>query len=280
MRKIEKAFCHLNLQRMNQGKPQQWAKPFPNEEIIKSQPLVVDTYDELVGNVARIMHYNRALLMFFRGQSKDHTYNDRSTILASIFRDKPGDKKRNIKERFEILQKKTKMAIQVLRSQEVRFAGTRLVERYPEIAWALLQHYEICDTPLLDITHSLHVACSFALDKNKGDKGIIYMLGMPWQTDAMGYNSNEELLNLRLLNACPPSALRPFFQEGYLAGPFPNFNLDYPNRRVQFDFNRRLIAKFEIPNNESFWGEGFNMIPQGKLYQKEDKILKILETIK
>jgi hypothetical protein len=61
-----------------------------------------------------------------------------------------------------------------------------MLNKYPEIAWSLLQHYEICDTPLLDLTHSLHVSCSFAFDSNEGETGIIYVLGMPWQTDAIG----------------------------------------------------------------------------------------------
>ena len=154
-----------------------------------------------------------------------------------------------------------------------------MVNSYPEIAWALLQHYEKCDTPLADLTHSLHVACSFAFDRNTGSTGIVYVLGMPWQNDAIGYNSFEEVVNLRLLNVCPPSAQRPFFQEGYLAGPFPNYKLDDPSRSNQFDFNRRLLAKFEIPISEKFWGEDFKKIPPKKLYQNDDKILKLLEPI-
>lgn len=280
MKKIPSAFCHLNLQRMNEGKPSDWAKPTRNEDIIKSFPLHVETYDDLVIYVARIMHYNRGRLIFFRGQSKDHLIKGQSSVLPTIYRQKSGEKKRNLQLRFELLKQKSDELIKILNSEKVRFAGTRLVERYPEISWALLQHYEICDTPLLDITQSLHVACSFAFDKNHGDKGIIYMLGMPWQTDPIGYNSNEELLNLRLLSACPPSALRPFFQEGYLAGPFPNFRLNSPKRITQFDFNRRLIAKFEIPISEDFWGSGFNRIPESKLYQKSDKILRLLERLK
>jgi len=134
---------------------------------------------------------------------------------------------------------------------------------------------------LLDITQSLHVACSFAFDRNSGGTGIIYVLGMPWQTDAIGYNAFEELINLRLLSVCPPQAQRPFFQEGYLAGPFPNFQLDNPARRNQFDFSRRLIAKFEIPvDNEAFWGEGFSIIPRSKLYPADDNIMEICDSIR
>jgi hypothetical protein len=156
-----------------------------------------------------------------------------------------------------------------------------MLNKYPEIAWSLLQHYEICDTPLLDLTHSLHVACSFAFDRNEGEFGIVYVLGMPWPTDAISYNTYEELVNIRLLSVCPPQAQRPFFQEGYLAGPFPNYQINDPDRVNQFDFARRLIAKFEIPiRNLNFWGIGFSRIPSEKLYQANDLVKNICEELK
>ncbi len=281
MRKIEKAFCHLNLEtEKNSGRLRDWAKPFRNEEIISSEPMTVQTYDELVGYVARILHYNRQFLIFYRGQGREYKNNEgHTTILPSIFRENKDKKPRQLKGRFDILKQKSEELIKVFRSAKIPFAGTRMVNSYPEITWALLQHYEKCDTPLADLTHSLHVACSFAFDRNTGRTGIVYVLGMPWQTDAIGYNSYEELVNLRLLNVCPPSAMRPFFQEGYLAGPFPNYKLDDPKRSNQFDFNRRLLGKFEIPITEDFWGEGFGRIRREKLYQGEDKILMLLEPI-
>lgn len=281
MRKIEKAFCHLNLEtEKNSGRIKDLAKPFRNEEIISSEPMKVQTYDELVGYVARILHYNRQYVVFYRGQGREYKNDEgHATIPPSIFRENKDKKPRQLKGRFDILKQKSEELIRVFRSAKIPFAGTRMVNSYPEITWALLQHYEKCDTPLADLTHSLHVACSFAFDRNTGSTGIVYVLGMPWQTDAIGYNSYEELVNLRLLNVCPPSAMRPFFQEGYLAGPFPNYKLDDPKRSNQFDFNRRLLAKFEIPITEDFWGEGFGMIRHEKLYQGGDKILKLLEPI-
>ena len=30
------------------------------------------------------------------------------------------------------------------------------------LRWSILQHYEICDTPLLDVTQSIRIAASFA----------------------------------------------------------------------------------------------------------------------
>lgn len=243
--------------------------------------MVVQTYDELVSKVARILHYNREYVMYYRGQSKDYLDSYLKTIISpSIFRKKKDGIPRNLKHQFDLLKSKSVELLSLFYGGNITFAGTHLIKKYPEIAWSLLQHYEICDTPLLDLSHSLHVACSFAFDRNSGNTGIVYVLGMPWQTDAIGYNSFEEIVNLRLLNVCPPSAKRPFFQEGYLAGPFPNYKLDDPKRSNQFDFNRRLIAKFEIPIEKSFWGDGFDKILPEKLYQKDDKILNLLKVLK
>lgn len=281
MRHISPSFSHINLE-LKKDKPSNddWAKARPLDEVLKSAPKRVETYDDLVKDVAQILHRNRNYVLFYRGQSNDYKTEGKTIILPSIYRKKPDEKRLMLKERFDTLQLKTEGLKKLFRDSIIKYAGTSLLNKYPEIAWSLLQHYEICDTPLLDLTHSLHVACSFAFDRNTGDTGIIYVLGMPWQTDAIGYNTFEELVNLRLLSVCPPQAQRPFFQEGYLAGPFPNYQLDNPDRKNQFDFARRLIAKFEIPINIGFWGVGFSVIPREKLYQDNDEIKRICETLK
>jgi hypothetical protein len=282
MRHISNSFSHINLQRQQDKlTDKEWAMALPLVEVLKSEPKRVETYDDLVKNVAQILHRNRNYVLFYRGQSKDYKEDGKTIILPSIYRKNPEHKRLMLKERFETLQKKTEGLKKLFRDSTIKYAGTSMLNKYPEIAWSLLQHYEICDTPLLDLTHSLHVACSFAFDRNTNDTAIIYVLGLPWQTDAIGYNTFEELVNLRLLSVCPPQAQRPFFQEGYLTGPFPNYQLDNPKRLEQFDFARRLIAKFEIPmKNNNFWGVGFDRIPSEKLYQGNDEIKRICESLK
>ncbi|MDX2277930.1 MAG: hypothetical protein NW218_00015 [Saprospiraceae bacterium] len=109
-----------------------------------------------------------------------------------------------------------------------------------------------------------------------GEKtGVVYVLALPWMNDAIGYNSHEEIINLRLVSICPPQAQRPFFQEGYLAGQFPNYKLDAPKRSPQFDLSRRVIAKFCFDINQDFWGSGFMNIPEDKLYPGNDVIGEI-----
>jgi hypothetical protein len=282
MRKINTSFTHLNLEKKNnKTKNKDWSKPTLLEDVLKSNPKRVETYDDLVRDVAQIMYHNRNLTLFYRGQSKDYKDDDRTTIKPSIYRKKPDEKRVMLKERFTLLNYQSEELKRLFKESKVKYAGRDLINKYPEIAWSLLQHYEVCDTPLLDITHSLHVACSFAFDRNRGKTGVIYVLGMPWQSDPFGYNSYEELLNIKLLSVSPPQANRPYFQEGFLAGPFPNYQLDNSARATQFDFARRLIAKFEIPmDSKNFWGVGFNRIPTEKLYQPNDPIKKLCDKLK
>ena len=276
MKIISSSFSHINLEKKkDKAIDRRWVRAISLEEILRSEPKKVETYDELVTDVAQILFYNRGLTLYYRGQSKDYKKDEMTTLMPSIYRKKE-DERLMLKDKFNILNDKVIEIKKTFKDSKVKYAGTSMLNKYPEIAWSLLQHYEICDTPLLDITHSLHVACSFAFDRNRNKTGIVYVLGMPWQTDALGYNTFEELLNVKLLGVCPPQAQRPFFQEGYLAGPFPNYQLDNPKRVAQFDFARRLIAKFEIPIDSKFWGAGFNRIPSQKLYQPHDKIFELL----
>lgn len=276
MKLISSSFSHTNLDEKNSHPDdRRWAAATPWDAIARSEARKVQTYDDLVTDVAQIMFYNRNLALYYRGQSKDYKKNGMTTLLPTIYRKKEGERLM-LKEKFALLEQKVDDIKRLFSESEVRYEGISMLKKYPEIAWSLLQHYEICETPLLDITHSLHVACSFAFDRNKAETGIVYVLGMPWQTDGIGYNTYEELLNVKLLGVCPPQAQRPFFQEGYLAGPFPNYQLDNTRRVPQFDFARRLIAKFEIPIDPSFWGDGFGRIPSKKLYQPKDKIFELL----
>jgi hypothetical protein len=140
-----------------------------------------------------------------------------------------------------------------------------------------LQHYEVCKTPLLDVTHSLRVAASFALNGN-GSNGFILVLGFTHITGSISYSVEEEHLNIKLLSICPPSALRPYFQEAYCVGTFPMKN---EPKNMRFDVAQRLIAKYELVNDRNdFWDNNFTAIPKDALYPKNDRIERICRKIK
>ena len=118
------------------------------------------------------------------------------------------------------------------------------------LQYSILQHYEVCKTPLLDVTQSLKAACSFAILDNKDNVGYIYVLGIPYMTGRISVDSEEYITNVRLLSIGCSLSKRPFFQEGYLVQT--EFTTDSDIKKGELDFNRRLIAIYKFNNNEKF----------------------------
>lgn len=236
----------------------------------------VKTFRELVEQVAKLSFKNKDYMLFYRGQSADHKNRaGNSSFYPSIYR---GDylSNKEVQERFNLLKSAGKELVSLFESAKIE--GYREVKRRKAIQWSILQHYEVCKTPYLDFTHSLRVACSFAMMDNKEEYAYIFVFGLPYLTNRISTNSEHDLVNIRLLSICPPTALRPYFQEGYLAGT-DEITTNYSSK-TELDFNNRLIAKFKIPNNKDFWGSGFNQIPKESLYPDKDPIFELCEQIK
>ena len=255
-----------------------------NDDICQSPPHLVHTYEQLVDYVGRIQHGNPDQVIFYRGQMEDHQLRRRTHITAKIYRELG---RNELKTRFINLHKTSDQLIDVINANRVALdysmPGLRMLKIHHQLRWSLLQHYEICPTPMIDITQSLHLACTFALLGNPNESGIIYLLGMPWMNQKIYHDTNEELVNIRLMSVCPPLAQRPYYQEGYVAGPYPEYKLDERNRIKYFDFSRRLIAKFKIPNNGDFWGNNntlFQALPEQFVYPPNDPMLQILNPLR
>jgi hypothetical protein len=157
-------------------------------------------------------------------------------------------------------------------------AGAAEVRRRRYIQWSMLQHYEVCPTPLLDFTQSVRVACSFALLDPNGEDPYVFAFGLPYITNRIAVNSEHDLVNVRLLSICPPDALRPYFQEGYMAGT-DDVTTEY-GRKDELDFTKHLIAKFRISRDPSFWAGGFDPIPPAALYPEGDRMFDLCAGIR
>ena len=246
------------------------------KNIAGSEPFKVKTFRELVENVAKLSYLNKDYLLFFRGQGND--YKNRagnSTFYPSIYR---GDylTQTELNHKFERLNILSKNLSRIF--EEEKIEGYKELKRKRLIQWSILQHYEVCDTPLLDFTQSLRVACSFAHMDNENGSAYIFVFGLPYLTNRISNNSEQDLVNIRLLSISPPEALRPYFQEGYLTATEDITN-EYESKS-ELDFKNRLIAKFEIPNDKSFWGRNFKIIPKNALYPQKDKVLELCNRIK
>lgn len=270
-------FQGINLMREIEPKlTQELNRHRKGKNIGEVDPYLINSYRELVKLVAKLAYKNKDYLLFFRGQPKDFKNKaGSSTFYPSIYRSDYLSSN-EIGLRFKILenassQLKTEFKIKSL-------DGYDELKNKKYIQYSILQHYEVCRTPLLDFTHSLRVACSFAQLQTNEDYACVFVFGLPYITHRITYNSEHDLVNVRLLSICPPDALRPYFQDGYLAGTM-DITADYFPDKTILDFNKRLIAKFKIPTHDKFWGNGFSRIPEDVLYPEKDKVKTLCDSL-
>lgn len=253
------------LKKHNSGKPAWIAPPF---EILH--------FRELVKHVARLAYANTEQLLFFRGQDKDFQNKaGGSTLYPGIYR-VDSLAARELKYRFFQLNRAARLLVEKFTKAGIE--GHKSLRQKQYIQWSILQHYEVVATPLLDVTQSLRVACSVAQQGSTDPTCYVYVLGLPYLTNRITVNSEHDIVIVRLLSICPPGALRPYFQEGYLAGT-TDITTEFDSK-TELDFRNRLIAKFAIPRNKSFWGVGFNQIPSSALYPQGDEIKKVCDQMK
>lgn len=261
-----KIWCHLSLDSDEQ---------FTNKDVRLSEPIRINTFRELVPAVARVANHNPDFSLFFRGQSKDYKLSSgSSSFYPTIFRHTEGSlSAKELAERYEALDECSEVLVAELGKQGIE--GLVKLRKFPELQWSILQHYGVCDTPLLDMTHSLRVAASFALNDASAN-AYLFVYALPHPQGTITYSTEDEVLNVRLLSASPSDALRPHFQEGYLVGTFPSCTT---KKQPSLDFGRRLVAKFDIPKT-GFWNEDFREIPNDALYPVDDDMESLCTNIK
>ena len=256
-----------------------------NTKVRADAGLPVGSYAELAERVAELSFRNPDCVLFYRGQSRDHRNVRRNTsVKAGIFRPDAKGKK---PDSAEMQRRYTKLAAAesgLLAAYAARgLSGGERVGRYRVLRWAILQHYEVCPTPLLDVTHSLRVAASFASQAGT-ETAFLYVLGVPNLAGAITASSEEGLQILRLSSICPSIALRPHFQEGYLLGEYPELaSLDQQSLygAYEMDFGLRLLAKFCL-SPAKFWQDPhFPMVPAAALYPNDrDEFFQVASEIK
>ena len=161
--------------------------------------------------------------------------------------------------------------------------GSQRLRRQQILRWSILQHYEVCPTPLLDVTHSLRIAASFAALGDVEDAHVM-VIGVPHLSGAVTASADAGLQIIRLSSVCPPSAVRPHIQEGYLLGEYPEMaraDQKQNYKHYEIDFGRRLVAKFRFRPRE-FWraSKDFPAVGRAALYPTQDPLLGITEAIK
>lgn len=233
----------------------------------------VRTFLELATRVAELQFRNRDYVLLFRGQTGDYRNTKHNTTLKpSLFR--PFQSKNptasKLRERFETLQRAEQEL--VIRYAQQKLLGVERLKRHQILRWAILQHYEVCPTPLLDVTHSLRIAASFA-SHPATDNAFVFVLGVPNLSGAITASAEAGLQIVRLSSVCPPTAVRPHIQEGYLLGEYPEM-AGYAQKELyhhyEIDFGRRLVAKFCFDPRKLWKNDAFPKVEQDALYPSAD----------
>lgn len=247
----------------------------------------VRNYMDLATKVAELQFMNRDFVLLFRGQSGDFKNPSGNTSLKSTIMRAGSPAKipsdTVLKSRFWTLEKAEAALVREYAAQKL--VGLDRIRRQRILRWSILQHYEICPTPLLDVTHSLRIAASFA-SEGGGSEGFIFVVGVPHISGAITASAETGLQIVRLASVCPPSAVRPHIQEGYLLGEYPD--LSGPGQQQHYkhfevDFGRRLIAKFRF-DVDRFWEKSgyFPRVPKRALYpsSSHDPLCRLAEAVK
>lgn len=230
----------------------------------------VADYRDLASKVAELQWRNRGHVMLFRGQGGDWLSAKKLTMLRpTIFRPLPGKKtlaQTIVEKRFKGLAA-AEAALSAGFQSKLR-TGRDRVAKERLLRWAILQHYEVCPTPLLDVSQSLRIAASFG-SMTMPRQAYLFVLAVPHITGAITAHAESGLQILRLSSVCPPSAIRPHIQEGYLLGEYPEMiGIDQARKysHYEMDFGRRIVAKFRF-NPASFWSDDtFPIVPAAALY--------------
>lgn len=234
---------------------------------------LVRNYVDLATKVAELQFRNRDFVLMFRGQNGD--YKNRlgyTSLKPSLLRASRSNKlptETTLNTRFKRL---IAAEAALVREYDARqLLGRDRLERQRILRWAMIQHYEISPTPMLDVTQSLRIAASFATHGATGD-AFVFVLGIPNVSGAITASAEAGIQTVRLSSVCPPTAVRPHIQEGYLLTEYPECataeqKLLYSH--AEMDFGRRLIAKFRF-EPESFWEKSghFPLVGKSALYPR------------
>lgn len=251
----------------------------------------IRTFAELAECASFLQVMNKRHVLYFRGTRSDYwkCTSFPGLDLPSMLRPLSVSKALDthlLRSRWENLKVQAEDWKNLLQKDHPR---RRTLEYYPETIWAIQQHYKDLLPPrlhegadaraqsmFLDVTQSLRVAATFALDGREHAKEHAYVsvVALPQTTSSITYEADEQLQLIRLSSVCPPKALRPQLQEAYLVGRFPHPTLEQLEKEIskierleeRYSLRRRTIAIIPIEVNDSFWGEHGMLSPSALLH--------------
>lgn len=232
-------------------------------------------FGRLQDMIAFMGYHNPGMEIFVRGQKNDYTNTDKESILlATLYREE-----NNFKTNLEELLEYDKKLLELLKNEN-NMPGMQSLITHEEARHALLQHYQVCKTPFLDITRNTRVAATFATHNlSKDDSPHIFVFGLPYLHGNITHNFSENINIINLRNTLGHYSKRPHEQEGYLMGSL----YDWKNLESipYHDGRMRLLTKIKLDikagEESKFWGY-YNSINMKLLIPEktEDRMLSWL----
>lgn len=246
-------------------------------------PHSVSSYRDLLEKVATLSFYNNRFRLLYRGQGSDYRLNRRgkssggTSLYPGILRQtRARDRVAALQTKYKRLARAESKLVERLRDRVIR--GDRLVR------WAVLQHYEVVPTPLLDVTPSVQTALSMAVMGRVEDTGYLYVLAFPQLSGPVSVSVESATQIIDLTQVCPPEAVRPHFQSAMLAGDYPTLDsVEATHRgeaRVGNNFACRLISMFRLEKLTHWEAEGFTPSPHSILFPEDDNWRNICDAIR
>jgi len=227
---------------------------------------VVSSYVELLTKVASLSYHNLRFQLLFRGQKTEYKMGDNantSDLYPSILRQfvpRKDERNKTLEHEFGLLKNAEQLLIEQIPRRD-------LIENQI-LRWAILQHYEVCKTPLLDVSASLQSAFTFAIGVR--GEGWLYVLAFPQLTGGVSVSVESKTQVINLSQICPPKALRPHFQQGLLASDYPEIRSQEQSHGQRGmrgnNFSARLLTKFKLQNCHAWSSEGFTPTPDELLF--------------
>lgn len=212
----------------------------------------VSSWDEVRAGVSFLTLMNKRSVLYFRGQDADY-----EKCLPTLFRSNWSLAGRTYplhdgnRGRYYATIKDLQDHV----FEVISCVGTPryfMLEHYPPAAAAILQHYELWPTHMIDVTRSLPIALSFA-SRARAEKAYLYVFSLPDLRGSITSDLDQHLSISRLEAICPPAAKRPHHQDAYLIGMVPEPPGDSRPGEKRWDvwqdgsdLMNRLVAKFLV----------------------------------
>ena len=238
----------------------------------------VTSFTELIERVAFLGAMNKRLVLYYRGQDTP------LCPIPALFRpswtcfdtsEKLAITDANRLAYWQALEEIGKRVYEICKRLGLpRWRGLRDIR---EAQWAVIQHYGVWPTPLIDLTLSLRVAARFAFSFTGKDAkvGYIFVVGLPDTTGSITFNLDQHVVLARLQSVCPPVAKRPHYQDGFLVGRFPFHSPEGfkdAKQRKKIGLARRLIAVFKLVDRGGFWDNDFPNMNKASVYPVNDPL--------